>query len=517
MQNAIKRQIKKLSVRAIERRQRGQSKEEHYRHKFEKRTNLPAGPPNSQPPYQPKHFDPIHCARNANFLAKTIWRKVLAGQYEITPAIHFEVKKPKGGTRPIMAFSIPDAALASVVMWRVRARNLKRMSASSFAYHPTKNIFDAVLELKNYAYLGKLFAVQMDFKKFFDSIPTAYLKDQMNNTGRISLTKHEKFVFEKFIYHRYAKPQDHCNGMFLRRYKGTPQGSSTSLLLANLANNELDIVLDSEAGKFVRFADDIVALCSTYEQAQTVEHRFLEHCRKSSLEINWNKSPGIAIISRYPKELRTYSGFDYLGYHFSEKGLTIPNKSIKRLKSRISRLLNIYLIHYLQYGFNPQRASVSPNQFDWDLLGFIYELRASIYAGLREIEIRDFINGGLKLQQMKGLMGFYCLVEDASAFKALDGWLLSVTRRTMQQRNQILTQLHSTTCPTPSNKELVLGTWLDLNSWKNKTKQLPDPRMPSFVRGWRAARKYYFSYGLEQVAAPGYDSSNDIGMLFDYS
>jgi hypothetical protein len=46
-----------------------------------------------------------------------------------------------------MAFSIPDAALANVVLRRARDRNLKRLSPSSFAYHPDKNVFDAIIAL----------------------------------------------------------------------------------------------------------------------------------------------------------------------------------------------------------------------------------------------------------------------------------------------------------------------------------------------------------------------------------
>ena len=516
MQNELKRQIKAIAKRALRRREIEERRGNRFEKKFEKRTGKTAGAPTPRMSSKAEHFQPIYCARNANFLAKTLWHKVLTGTYQVTPAIHFEIDKPNGGKRPIMAFSIPDAALATVVMRRARQRNLQQFSAYSFAYHPTKNLFDAVLALVNYVHQEKFYAIQIDFTKFFDSIPSGYLRNQIYSQNSSRLTKHEKFVFEQFLHHEYASPVDYPKNLFSRRYRGTPQGSSVSLLLANLANNELDIALDSETGKFVRFADDIVALCNTYDQAQNVERRFYEHCERSGLSINWEKSPGTAIISKYPREMRSFTGFDYLGYRFSDSGLAIPNKSVKRLKSRISRLLNVYLIHYLKYGYNLQRSSTTPNQFDWDLLGFIYELRASLYGGLHEADIEAFLNGGKRLPQMRGLMGFYCLVEDSTAFKSLDGWLLSMTRRAMAKRNKILIGQYSSRCPTPSNKDLATGAWLDLGSWLDKKGNQPDPRMPSFVRGWRAARKYYASFGLEEVNAPGYASTNDIGVLFDY-
>ena len=516
MKDAIKREIKRLGRRALRRQMQRQKIELRFRKKFEKRTNLPAGQPKPSSPFKPNHFDPKHCVRNANFLASTIWHKVLSGQYEVTPAMYFEIDKPNGGKRPIMAFGFPDAALATVVMKRCRERNLKRFSASSYAYHPKRNLFDAVTEINGYAHSGKQFVVQIDFEAFFDSIPSDYLVKRMDDKEKITLTRHEKFVFSRFLYHQFAKIPDYQKNLFLRRHRGTPQGSSASLLLANLANSELDTALDNEAGKFARFADDVIAVCNTYEQAQQVERRFFEHCQKSGLSINWGKSPGTGIISSHQQEVRTYSDFVFLGYKFSEDGLAIPEKSVAKLKTRISRLLNLHLICYLKFGFNPTRSSVSPYKFDWDLLAFIYELRNSVYGGLAEQEIRDFINGGNQLRSMRGMMRFYCLVENPTAFRSLDGWLVSTTRRAMKQRHQILADRYGANCPTPSNKNLILGTWLDRGAWEQRGNPLPDPSMPSFVRAWRAARKFYYTFGLEKVRPPSYQSSTDIGKLFDY-
>lgn len=413
-----------------------------------------------------------------------------------------------------MAFSIPDAALANIVMYRSRERNLKKLSSSSFAYRPDKNLFDAIIELTSYEHGEKLFAVQIDFRKFFDTIPSRYIEAQMDKQSHVSLTKHEKFIYRRFLHHKYANPHDYAAGKFFRRHRGTPQGSSASLFLANLANNELDISLDAEAGKFVRFADDIVALCGSYEQAQKVEACFYRHCDVSGIQVNRDKSPGTAIISSYDQEIRTYKGYDYLGYRILDTGLTIPDKSVARLKGKVSRLINLYLIRYLKDGFNLKRCSIAPHVFDWDLLGFIYELRLSLYGGLSEQNLEDFIHSKKKLPKMRGLMGFYCLIEDPEILKQIDGWILSQTRRAMVERNKILSGKYGSKCPTPSNKELATGSWLDLGAWRGK--RYPDPRVPSLVRGWRAARKHFFTYGLENVQPPRYGPYLDIGSLFDY-
>lgn len=515
MQNALKVEIKRLSKRAFAKAERQEKTEQQYQARFEKRTGKAAGVPNTKVRAVPhRHFDPKFCARNANFLAKTIWHKVLTHQYEPTPAVSYQIPKPDGSKRTIMAFSIPDAALANVVLKRTRDRNTKRLSPSSYAYHPNKNVFDAILALKDFDAGGKLFAVQIDFEKYFDMIPTGYLTKRLEDAGKISLTPHERHIFDRFLHHRHCDYKEYSKGRYKRRHKGTPQGSSVSLLLANLANHELDTALAAESGKFVRFADDVVALCHTYEQAQLLERCFYDHCSNSGLKVNREKSPGIAIIAGSDQELRSYPHFDYLGYRFSPEGLGVPEKVVARIKTRISRLINIYLLQYLTEGFKSNRAATSPYAYDWDLLGLIYELRRSLYGGLSEEDLRAFIHDGKMLRKMKGLMGFYCLIDDARELRKLDGWMLSVVRRAMTIRKRTLLAKHKESCPTPTNAQLAKGDWLDTQAWRGD--DLPETRMPSLIRGWRAARKHYYTFGLENVEAPTYIAYTDVENLFEY-
>lgn len=170
--------------------------------------------------------------------------------YEPIPAVCYQIPKPDGSKREVMAFAIPDAALANVVLRRARDRNLKRLSPASFAYHPDKNVFDAILALREFDHRGKLFAVQIDFEKYFDNIPAGYLKEKVADSGQVSLTPHERHIFERFMHHQFADHAQYGTVQFQRRHKGTPQGSSVSLLLANLANHDLDVELTAAAGRF---------------------------------------------------------------------------------------------------------------------------------------------------------------------------------------------------------------------------------------------------------------------------
>ena len=516
MQHAIKLEIKRLAGRALEKRTQAEKLRQTHRKRFEKRTGLKAVLPRKTPAAAPRdrHFDPVYCARNANFLARTLWHKVLERTYAPEPAVCYRIKKPSGGYREVMAFSIPDAALANVVFRRTRDRNIKRFSPFSYAYHPGRSVLDAVLTIREHDFEEKTFVVQIDFKKYFDSIPSRYLKEKLADSERIRVTPQERYVFEQFLRHAYYDgTAGNGTPLLKRRHKGTPQGSSVSLFLANLANHDLDASLTRAGGSFVRFADDVVALCTTYAQAQAIERCFLEHCRRSGLTLNVEKSPGIAILSEHDREMKTISHFDYLGFRFTPGGMTIPEKSVSKLKSKISRLINLYLLHYLKAGFNPDRCGLRPFVYDWDLLGLICELRRALYGGLAEEQITDFLQKNVRLPRMKGLMSFYCLLDDPKPFRALDGWMLSMVRRAMKTRNRLLLNKYQHECPQPSNRELATGLWLDSRAWRGSG--CPCARMPSFVRGWRAARKHLHTFGLEDVADLPSSSSFDNAELFD--
>ncbi|MGO7050603.1 reverse transcriptase domain-containing protein [Rhizobium leguminosarum] len=519
MRNEIRGEIKRLSKKAFAKRRKALQTEQKYREKFERRTGIDAGhPPTVTAVFPHPHFDPAHCKRNANAIASGIWHKVLQTTYQPQPALYFELPKPDGSMRGVMAFGIPDAAVANVVLRRTLQRNKKRLSPHSYAYHPDKNVFDAILALNDVDKEGKLFAVQIDFEKYFDKIPASYIKSKISDKSTVSLTPHERHIYESFLHHRYGDVTSYGNGIYKRRINGTPQGSSVSLFLANLANDGLDRQLASESGRFVRFADDVVAICGDYEAAQRLEKCFDRHCAQSGLILNRKKSPGIAVLADHQHEIRTINDFTYLGYSFKESGLAMPQKTANKLKQKISRLINIYLIHALRFGFNPTRAS-GTDRYDWDLLGLIYELRRGFYGGLKEANISDFLYQGGRLSRMRGLMGFYCLIEDPEQLKALDGWTLNIVRRACAHRRRLLLAQYGRDCPTPSNQELALGTWLSEAAWRDEGDAGPlddvEVVFPSLVRGWRAARKHFFTYGLEGVQAPGYDSSMDVASLFD--
>ena len=432
--------------------------------------------------------------------------------YAPTPAVKFDIPKPGGGTRPIMSFGIPDSALANLLHKRLTKRNSRLFSAYSYAYREDRNVFDAVLLLQRSLANSKTYVVQYDFKAFFDSISHEYINNIINDKNRFIVSAAERKIISAFLSHEYASFLDYPTGNFEKRDKGVPQGSSLSLFLANAAAHDLDLTLERQNGTFVRFADDVVSVTRTYTDAARVASSFRSHCVDTGLEINYDKSPGIKYFNIGPSldkrsmfidvddagELETIEGFDFLGHSFTKDGTGLSAKSVKRIKKKISRIIYIHLLLNPRKGqFNPTR--ISPTAYDWDLVTCLNEIRRYMYGGLYEAEIMAFLNLGTKLRAVRGLMAFYPMVTNPTQLIHLDGWFLSVLRRALRERARVLAGLGHLLRPlTPT--ELKNGSWYNEPTVKNEC------RIPSFVMGWRAARKFYLRFGLNEIKPPQYYS-----------
>lgn len=245
LEELIRREIKYLARKKLKGHRSHREIEAHYRTKYQNRTALPGGLPNlTEPTYVHRQFDPIFCLRKATYLSKVIWFKCQNDNYEPLPALVRHTPKPGGGTRPIMEFSIPDSAVSRVIHSKIAPRNLKNQSANSYAYRKDRNIFDALLKLKNSIDKPKVFIAQYDFEKFFDNIPQKYLNELLHDRELFVTTKLERNIIKKYMRHRYATRDQYALDQYETRKSGTPQGSSISLLLANLANTPLDRELE---------------------------------------------------------------------------------------------------------------------------------------------------------------------------------------------------------------------------------------------------------------------------------
>jgi hypothetical protein len=129
----------------------------------------------------------------------------------------------------------------------------------------------------------------------------------------------------------------------------------------------------------------------------------------------------------------------------------------------------------------------------------VNEIRKYIYGGLREAQIEAFLENRDTLPFVRGLMAFFPLTSNSRQLGELDGWLLNIVKRAQRERVRVL-ESFGVDIDRLTKAEILNGSWYaypEINS---------DMRLPSFLRGWRASRKYYLRYGLASIRPPSYYS-----------
>jgi hypothetical protein len=234
----------------------------------------------------------------------------------------------------------------------------------------------------------------------------------------------------------------------------------------------------------------------------------------AGLKINYEKSPGILLFGGGPERetrdftididdgaaLKTINHIDYLGHMVDARGIGLPQKTIRRIKRRIAEIVYKHLfLHRRGAGgaLNPNR--VGPEFVDWDLVTCLNEIRNYMYGGLSEGHISKFLEDHTRLPHVRGLMAFLPLVSAIHQLQELDGWLCSIIMRAQRERVKVAAAF-GLAIPRLSKQQIISGDWYTFPALSLTTS------LPSFVRSWRASRKFYRRYGLSRITPPPYYS-----------
>jgi RNA-directed DNA polymerase len=166
---------------------------------------------------------------------------------------------------------------------------------------------------------GSTWVVDVDIQGYFDSLPhgrlIAEVERRVADRGVLRLL--EAYLHQGVLDGLEQWQPD----------QGTPQGAVISPLLANIYLDPMDHRLAEQGHQSVRYADDLVVLCRTEREAETV----LQELRE------WMASRGLVL---HPEKTRLVDatepgGFDFLGYHF-ECGRRWPSKrSERQLRAKV--------------------------------------------------------------------------------------------------------------------------------------------------------------------------------------
>ena len=225
------------------------------------------------------------------------------GSYRPLPARRVLI--PKAGEsaemRPLSIPSVRDRIVQAACKIVLEPVFEVDMLPCSFGFRPKRGAHDALQVLIDESWRGRRWVVETDIANCFSAIPHEELmhaiEERVCDQSVLKLLR---------VMLRAGVMED---GEVRREVTGTPQGGVISPLLCNVYLHRLDRAWDvREHGVLVRFADDVLVMCRSREQAEAALARLRELLAELGLE---------------PKEAKTRivrlevggAGFDFLGFH----------------------------------------------------------------------------------------------------------------------------------------------------------------------------------------------------------
>src|SRR5512133_472424 len=225
--------------------------------------------------------------------------KTIRKGYYIPQAIRGkDISKRNGKTRLLGIPTVIDRMLQQAVSRVIMPQFEYMFSEYSFGFRPHRNTQQAVLKSLEYINSGYQHIVDIDLKGFFDEVDHCLLLDLLNRKVKCPVTMQ--------LIRRWLRAPIWVNSKLTKRRKGVPQGSPISPLLSNIILHELDMEMERQGLRFVRYADDFSIYCKSKCEAREKGNKIYLYLRdKLKLPINQEKSG-----------IRRPVNFSILGYGF---------------------------------------------------------------------------------------------------------------------------------------------------------------------------------------------------------
>jgi group II intron reverse transcriptase/maturase len=225
------------------------------------------------------------------------------GRWRPLPARRVFIPKPGRPTeqRPLSIPAVRDRVVQAATKIVIEPIFEADMLECSYGFRPRRSAHDALQVLIDEAWRGKRWVAESDIANCFEAIPHSGLMAAIEE--RISDRQVLKLLRAML---RAGVMQD---GAVTRSAAGTPQGGVLSPCLANVYLHRLDRQWeDRGCGVLVRYADDLLAMCRTRQEAERALEALTAILAELGLELKQAKTRIVHLEEGG-------EGLNFLGFH----------------------------------------------------------------------------------------------------------------------------------------------------------------------------------------------------------
>jgi RNA-directed DNA polymerase len=258
---------------------------------------------NGAPGIDKATLDQIEHGYGALRLVEELAAELREGRYRPLPARGVLIPKPglKDEYRPLAISAVRDRIVQAALKIVLEPVFEADFLLCSFGFRPRRSAHDALQVIIDEAWRGRRWVVETDIASCFTAIPREKLMQAIE----------ERVVDQPVLklLRQILRAGVMWDGQVRREVTGAAQGGPISPLLCNIYLHRLDREWDVRGyGVLVRFADDLLVMCRTRQQAEAALARLRQVLAELGLEPKEAKTRIVGLEEGGP-------GFDFLGFH----------------------------------------------------------------------------------------------------------------------------------------------------------------------------------------------------------